>query len=329
MIAYLTMIAALLAVFSCNNANRKPLLPSISGKAGEVLIVVNKGDWEGNVGNELRSFLASDCPYLPQKEPLYTLINITPSTFTDIFQIHRNIIIVNIDSKVTEAGVVCRSDVWASPQCVISINAKDGESALQSVKDNEAKILSTLEQAERDRIIANSIQYEERSLAPVITEMVGGSPHFPTGYVLKKKTDDFIWISYDTQYTIQGVLIYKYPATGKDDFALENLMSNMSEYMKNNVPGMFENTYMVISDAAVPQLEYIKYRSREFAQIRGLWDVHNDFMGGPFVSHAFYSQDGKDIIMMTSFVYAPKYDKRHYLRQVESILYSFEWNNVK
>ena len=48
-------------------------------------------------------------------------------------------------------------------------------------------------------------------------------------------------------------------------------------------------------------------------------------MGGPFVAHAFYSQDGKDMIVMEGFVYAPKYDKRHYVRQVESILYSFEW----
>jgi hypothetical protein len=30
---------------------------------------------------------------------------------------------------------------------------------------------------------------------------------------------------------------------------------------------------------------------------------------------------------MEAFVYAPRYDKRSYLRQVESILYSFEWKN--
>jgi len=31
------------------------------------------------------------------------------------------------------------------------------------------------------------------------------------------------------------------------------------------------------------------------------------------------------MIVMEGFVYAPKYDKRQYLRQVESVLYSFEW----
>ena len=48
-------------------------------------------------------------------------------------------------------------------------------------------------------------------------------------------------------------------------------------------------------------------------------------MGGPFVSHSFYSPDGEDIIVAEAFVYAPRYDKRQYLRQVESLLYSWEW----
>ena len=57
--------------------------------------------------------------------------------------------------------------------------------------------------------------------------------------------------------------------------------------------------------------------------------MHNDFMGGPFVSHSFYSQNGKEIIVVEAFVYAPKYDKRQYLRQVESIIYSFEWEGAE
>ena len=45
-------------------------------------------------------------------------------------------------------------------------------------------------------------------------------------------------------------------------------------------------------------------------------------MGG-FVSHSFYSKDGSEVITVEAFVYAPKYNKRHYLRQVESLLYSW------
>ena len=222
---WLTIIAACLSVFSCKNADRKPLLPNVSGKAGEVLIVINKEYWEGNVGTELRELLASDCPYLPQKEPLYTLINIAPGAFTDIFQIHRNIFFVNIDSSVTSPDIIFRTDVWSTPQCFIGVNAPDSDTALKLIKDNETKILSTLEQAERDRVIGNSIRYEEVTLRPAVSQLTGGILHLPGGYTLKKQADNFLWISYDTQYTTQGILIFKFPATGKDDFSLENLMA--------------------------------------------------------------------------------------------------------
>ena len=50
----LAIIAAVLSISACKNQNRKPILPSISGKAGEVLIVINKEYWEGDTGNTLR-----------------------------------------------------------------------------------------------------------------------------------------------------------------------------------------------------------------------------------------------------------------------------------
>ena len=34
--------------------------------AGEVLVVIDKDTWEGNTGNEIRSLLEQECPYLAQ-----------------------------------------------------------------------------------------------------------------------------------------------------------------------------------------------------------------------------------------------------------------------
>ena len=133
---YILIAAAAVITMACNETSRKKaLLPNISGKAGEVIIVIDNSFWGGSVGNVLRNTLACDCPFLPQREPLYTLVNVAPSGFTNMFQIHRNIIIVNISNKVTEPGVVFSTDVWASPQCVIRINAIDSESAVELIKE--------------------------------------------------------------------------------------------------------------------------------------------------------------------------------------------------
>ena len=321
---YIAIVAALLAIAGCKST--KTLLPNVSGKAGEVIVVMDKNNWESAVGNATRELLACDCPWLAQQEPLYSLVNITPEGFADLFKIHRNIVLFNINPQADSTGVFYRQDMWSTPQCVIQVLAKDSGEAVQLLNDLGQNIVNGLEQAERDRVIRNSIRYEEAALGKEVSEVFGGTMHFPFGYKMKKKTDDFIWIADDKQYVYQDILIYKYPADeGDGQFTAESIISHRNEVMKENIPGMLDGSYMTTSDFFEPKIEYIKYKGRQFTQTRGMWEVQNDYMGGPFVSHSFYSPDGKDIIVTEAFVYAPRYDKRQYLRQVESILYSWEW----
>ncbi|OQB68257.1 MAG: hypothetical protein BWX93_01593 [Bacteroidetes bacterium ADurb.Bin139] len=84
---------------------------------------------------------------------------------------------------------------------------------------------------------------------------------------------------------------------------------------------------MTTNSLIEPSYRWVNYNNRQFVEIRGLWDVKNDFMGGPFVAHCFYDKASQSVVVLEAFVYAPKYPKRNYLRQVESIIYSFEWQN--
>lgn len=325
-IYFLLAIITALGISSCSSSSvKKPLLPNVSGKAGEVIVVIEKADWEGALGTAVRETLACECPWLAQREPLYSLVNVAPGGFVDLFKYHRNIVAFNINPQNSSAGFVYKSDVWASPQCVLQINAHTAEEALEIFTEKAETITNSLEQAERDRVINNTLRYEELSLAPQVMEVMGGSPHFPMGYKLKSKKENFIWIADEKQFTNQAVFIYRYPASEGDNFTLEQIIGKRNEILMENVPGMFENTYMTTSTYFPPSLDFVKYKGREFAQTRGYWEVQNDYMGGPFVSHSFYSPDGQSIIVIEAFVYAPKFDKRQYLRQVESLLYSFEW----
>lgn len=318
-------IALFVAAVSCSSGKQKALLPNVSGKAGEVIIAMDKDNWEGDLGNEVRYVLGGDTPYLAQKEPLFNLVNVSPTGFADLFRVHRNIVIFSTDSSLQEGKVVYRADLWARPQCVIEVSAPDSQTLLNLFRENSDNISGALEQAERNRIIANAKLYEEYGIAEAVRGKISGSPHFPSGYKLRKMTDDFIWIADDKQYSTQGVFIYWYPAKEKENFSKENILAHRNAFMKANVPGMFDNTWMTTSTFIEPTVEFISFRGRQFAQTRGFWEVQNDFMGGPFVSHSFYSRDGKDIIVVEAWVYAPKYDKRQLLRQVESVIYSFEW----
>ena len=315
--------AALAALVSCGNS--KNVLPGVSGKAGEVIVVIEKAHWDGELGDALREYLACDCDFLPQPEPLYNLAYVTPAGFTNMFQSHRNIIMVHIDQDVKEDGITFYNNKWARPQCIIMINAKGLDEAVAVVRRDYEKIRARLEQAERDRVVASARLYEAKEIRENVAERFGGSIVFPSGYVIKKINDSFAWIGNDNTYVYKDILVFRYPANGKDDLQPETIIAQRNRILKENVPGMFDGTYMTTSQVAEPKVSYINYKGHDFAETRGFWEVENDFMGGPFVSHSFYSLDGSEILVFEAFVYAPKYDKRQYMRQTESLLYSFQW----
>ena len=319
------LLSAVLLLPGCKST--KTLLPSVSGKAGEIIVVMEKPDWEDTLGSDVRDLLACDCPWLAQKEPLYNLVNVVPSAFVDLFKVHRNIILFQVGPQIDSVGIIYKHDVWAAPQCVIQLSAPTSAQASELLKEKGPMIVSSIEQAERDRVIRNTLRYEEHAIYPKVAEVFGGSPHFPSGYKLRKITEDFAWIADDKQ-VYQDVFIYRYPVE-KEPFTLEKIIAHRNAVLQDNVPGMFDGTYMTTSEFFTPTLEYLKYRGRDLVQVRGMWEVQNDFMGGPFVSHSFYSADGSEILVAEAWVYAPQFDKRQYLRQVESILYSWEWKKMQ
>ncbi|MBO7486955.1 MAG: DUF4837 family protein, partial [Bacteroidales bacterium] len=147
----------LMLTASCKQSgNGEKLLPAISGKAGEIAVVCSRGDWQAEPGNAIRDIMAQECPYLPQVEPLYTLFNVPTQSFNKIFEVHRNIIWLNIGDDYPEAKMVLNNDVWAAPQTVVRFEAKDQDAVAELIRANADNLLAIFEQAERNRIIDSS-----------------------------------------------------------------------------------------------------------------------------------------------------------------------------
>lgn len=321
------MLMSILLLASCNSKpkDREKYLPNMTGNAGEVLVVINKGYWEGELGSTLREILAGEYPYLPQREAYFKLFNATPGGFTGSYLLHRNIVIVNVSPEVDTTGIRMSRNSWAKPQIIVTVSATTPEEASELISGNRELIINTIEQAERDRLIASSKKYEDKEVRMAVTENIGGSPYFPTGFTIKKNTPEFMWISQETTYVNQGILIFKFPYTDAEQLSPEYLKDKIYNLWQANVPGMRENSYMTFNKVIEPGFRNIEYQGNTMVEMRGLWEVENDYMGGPFVCHIFPDRNRENIIILNAFVYAPKYDKRKYLRQVESIIYSFDW----
>jgi len=319
---YLLFIVIAVAFAACTGSERKT---NVGGKAGEVVVVYDRALWDSTFTKEVGALLAPIYPALPQRERSFDLINIPSASFKNFFQIHRNIIYIYPTVDSVPARMAVNRDVYAQPQTVIRISGPTTTEILEFIERNQERIVHTLEQAERDRFIMTTKRYEERAIRDTVNRIFGGSPFFPGGYAMFKKTDDFVWVGYHIRKAQLGIFIYSFPYKDSTSFFPSNIIAQRNAVLKREVHGQPANSYMTTADIFPPLARNILYNRRHFVEIRGLWEMHNDFMGGPFISHSFLDQTGKNIITLEGFVYHPAGDKRNFLRQVEAIIYSFEW----
>lgn len=315
-----------LVLLSSCKGERTPLLPNVTGTAGQVVVVINNPIWETDAGRELGRILGSEHPALPQAEPLFDIVRIGHAAFTNIFKTHRNIVIVNISDQYAEAHMNIRKNVWAKPQILMEINASDNNALHSFLGKQEERIVEEIRTAELNRIMEYNRQYEQGSINAQLTESLDVSLVFPPGYTFYVDTTDFAWISFSppTRDIIQGIFIYQYDYREPETFTPEFLINKRNDFLSMYVPGPSAGSWMTTEEEASPVFNEFMEDERYFAKLRGLWKVENDFMGGPFVSLTTLDEKKNRVITVEGFVYAPGERKRNLLRQVEGIIYTLE-----
>jgi hypothetical protein len=321
------IFAVMLLTLSCRG-ERSPLLPNVTGRAGEVVVVINAPVWESDAGRTLGEALISEYPALPQMEPMFDVVRIGHGAFSNIFKTHRNIIIVNTSSSYSDTRMNIRHNVWAKPQIVLEINSSDVGSLNTFLGSQSGRILEELDLAERERIVEYNRQYESSSIRLHLEEKFNLSLVIPPGYTFANDTTDFAWIVFSpsAQERIQGILVYQYDYTDPETFTPEFLVERRNSFLRRFVPGSAYNSWMTTEMDFFPLFDEFMREQQYFARLRGLWKVQNDFMGGPFVSHTTLDEENNRIITVEGFVYAPADKKRNLVRQVEAIIHTLEIN---
>jgi hypothetical protein len=314
-----------LTFYSCRS-DRSPLLPNVTGRAGEVVLVMNAPVWETEAGKSLGRILNQEHPALPQFEPMFNVVRIAHGAFSNIFKTHRNIIVVNISNQFTDTRMNVRRNVWAKPQVLLEINAVDNDAFYKFVASQEERIIGELLEAERERIVQYNRQFENRALREQLIESLNVSMVFPPGYVFLIDTTDFAWVRFSppTTETIQGVFVYQYDYTDKETFTPDFLIEKRNQFLRRYIPGEWPNSYMSTEMQVPPHFTQFMDGSRYIARLDGLWRVENGFMGGPFISHTTLDEERNRVVTVEGFVFAPQEKKRNLLRQVEAIISTLE-----
>ncbi len=314
------LISLSAVLFSCKDEGN--LRRKVTGKAGEVVVVIPKETWEGVVGDEMKKILSQPQLSLPQDEPIFDLIDVPPVAFKDIFKTSRNIINVRISPTQDSTKVEFKKDIWAWPQAVINIQAKSPEDFKEVFGKNSDKIVAYLLKAERERLQINYSKYYDKAVKNNLLKEYNINLTVPPGFSIARKSKDFAWIRYETPDISQGIILHTFPYVSDSTFTMDFLMERRDSILKAYVEGPADGSYMTTEHRLTPVFNVFKFKNNYAAEMRGLWRVENDFMGGPFINLTVLDASNSRVIMLDGYVYAPRFDKRNYLRQVEAMIYS-------
>ncbi|UCH13708.1 MAG: DUF4837 family protein [Bacteroidales bacterium] len=312
----------------CCTGDKQPLLPSISGKAGDVTIVINKAEWNTEVGEEFRRIFDSSYEMLPQYEPVFDVINVTHSAFGNVFKSQRNIVITEISPSNKKPGIKVRRDVWAKPQIVIDIYAGNDDALVSLLKGNDKKIITLLDEMERKRLMDVYRRNQDQYIVQKIRKKHNVSVIIPKGYKLDVDSADFAWISVEEGEITQNILIYHYDYTDDSTFTSDYLIAKRDEFLKKYVSGTIQGSYLTTEKEFKPIFsEYSLRGERYVAELRGLWRMEEGIlMGGPFVNITTLDEKRNRVVTVEGFVFAAGHKKRNFMRQIEAIVYSFDFN---
>jgi hypothetical protein len=316
-------IIALLLV-SCSE--EKKTLPGFTGKMNEVVFVIDDFHWESEVGNKIKTYFTRPIDGLPQDEPIFGVIQIPHKAFTKILQRHRTIVLVNIKEDLKN-GVELQKDVWAKGQIIFNISASSQKNAIQLLENESLKIIEKISDEENTKINKRLEVTKDLVLAKKIKEKFGANINITKEYKLVAEAENFMWLRFnqsigkggDFHEVNRNIMIYQKDYLSRDMFETENMVSVRDSVAKQFIAGSAHNSYMTTTKVFKPIKKVIPNENYT-VELRGLWNLENDFMGGAFLNYAYLNEMEGKILYIDAFLYSPKFDKRDYLKEQEAIL---------
>lgn len=316
-LAYVVVVMTLLC--SCKDGGNT-LLPNSGGRPYEVLVV----SADNASGALIKEILTADAEALPQSEPLFDVSMADSSRFNETARLARSIVIVTVNpQQFTATRIRYEKNVWAKPQLVTYVNTPSAEALRHDAKKIAPQLVSLLTRAEMNSAISALSKGYNREAESKVNAMFECSIKVPASMKSCKQGEGFLWFSDNGTAAMSNVCVYSYHADG---FSAERAIDVRDSVMKRNIQGERPTMYMqTVRQSVTSKLE--KSKGVTLMRQQGLWEMHGDAMGGPFVSHSIMDTAQHRIIVAEAFVYAPNQKKRNLMRATEAAIYTLKANN--
>lgn len=336
-LSLLSFIATAIFITSCScgsqGGNDGIFKQSISGRNGEVLIIINDDVKTDTAGKFLKAMLSENYLGLPAAEPVFDVQTVPHGYFDKMMHTLRNIIIVSVADTVSTDTVKYYNDIWASPQAVVTINAKSKADLLPLMQRNQLIILSFFNRAERNRLISFNTHTKHIPLCNEISKKWNIDLTIPNSFSKcnPANPDAMSWagLSPDHSDAQVGLFVYSFPYIGEGALSKVYILNKRDSLLQANVEGPDQSFMCTEIRFGLDEIIYKsgKQNGMDVAELRGLWRMNGCAMGGPFILRAVHDTIYNRVVVTDGYVYYPSKDKkRNFIRQLEAIMYTL---NIK
>ena len=333
----------------CNNdfTDKLTPVPVAYGKINELVLVADKSVWESDIGDTIRYYLSSAYIILPQPEPILDIRYYEPRDLRSVSgrkHFRTYLFIGNLNDKDSPTTKMIVEDIgsesvyragqdasfnlsvgnnkWAKDQVLIYQFAKDKSTLIDNIKRNAATILNRVKRHDREVVDANIYQGGVNAeLVSLIQARLGVDLKIPYDYflALDDSTASTIWLRKETDYLSSNIFLHKFPYEDQKQLSKAGIKKQLNK-LGLYVSTELEGTYMRINDIDLPMYTTNMQLDGKFAvETRGIWDIENDFMGGPYLSYSILNPKTNEILLVEGFIHAPSKNKRDYMQQLEHI----------
>lgn len=331
--AYFPIALVMVLFAACDASERK--LPASAGADGEVIVVMPDGHWGSTPGEAVRELLNRPIEGLPQREPHFKVVNTTPEAFGDLVAAHHSVLFAVIGNEADTNAIQLMKDRNARDQLFVRIAAEGPSEWVRLLREQGDQLLHRFETHQRQRIIKRLRNQRDAEVIGKIEEAHGISIEVPAGFRMAKQEEGSSWLQRDRMMSgsglehnvIEGILVYHYPYMNDSTFNIENLVNVRDSVTRSLVPGPVDGSYMIVQRGfgdldLMPGAIATEADGRFAFFMRGLFGMEGAKMGGPFSSLTVIDEERGRVVTVEGFVYAPQFDKRAYMRELEAILFS-------
>lgn len=331
-----------------NNLQTKPVA---LGKMNEIVTICDERVWESDTRDSMLYYFGSPYPIMPAPEPLFDLRHFTTEQLNiDALrkELRTYVILADLSDSDSPTTRMVRNDLgeesirrfyedpeffttagldkWAKGQLVVYILGKNREELGRNIVRAFPRISERIRRHDLIQLRAQTyVNGQSTEVSNLISEQFGVQMDIPGDFEVAMQSDNFIWIRKDTRDLTSNIAIRTYPYSNENQLALDGVL-DMRNRLGVKIQSTSVGSFMTTNDRDLPVYLYQKELDGRFTvESRGIWEMTEDFLGGPFVNYAII--DGNKILVIDTFVYAPGKDKRDYVQQLELVVESLAFRS--